>query len=115
MRHAVHRLVQLPRALALEECHDPASRDARISLCKKLVKDVAGDGTGDILREILASEQTFNLRGRDGPFLVGLLVGLLIGLCGLWLLLLWLVQRLFVWWLEWLHGGSVEPSVQCRV
>ena len=19
-----------------------------------------------------------------------------------------------VWWLEWLHGGSVEPSVQCR-
>ena len=90
--HAVDRLVQLPRALALEERHDPASRDARISLCKKLVKDVAGDGAGDIFRGILATEQTFNLRGRDGLLLVGLC-----GLCGLWLL----------WDLLWLHGVTV--------
>ena len=74
----------------------PASRDARISLCKKLVKDVAGDGAGDIFGGILAAEQTFNLRGRDGLLLVGLC-----GLCGLWLL--WDLM----WDLLWLHGVTV--------
>ena len=60
-------------------------------------------------RSFWGVEQILNLRGRDGLFLVGLcLWAPFIGLCGLWLLLLWLVQRLFVWWLEWPHGHSVE-------